>query len=90
MIWFYYILAFLAGCLLGAFFIGGLWWTVQKVPGSSNPYLFTVLSFFARTSIILAGFYLIIQVGWLYLLITFAGFITARTVLTYRLKSKEK
>ena len=42
-------LAFLAGALLGAFFFGGLWWTVQKGVASERPALWFLGSLLLRT-----------------------------------------
>ncbi len=82
--------SFLGGVLLGVFFFGGLWWTVQKVARSDSPYLFTVISFIIRAAVVLAGFYLLLAAGWPNLLAAMAGFIIARTVLAYRLKPAKK
>ena len=88
--WIYLILSFLAGGLLGAFFFGGLWWTVQKITGSGRPYMISVISFIVRTAIVLAGFYFLIKAGWQFMLAALFGFIIARTILAYKLKPKEK
>lgn len=32
-----YVIGFLGGAVLGFFYFGGLWLTVKKIPGSSNP-----------------------------------------------------
>jgi F1F0 ATPase subunit 2 len=47
------------GLLLGAFFFGGLWWTVRKGASSKSPALWFAGSMLLRTSIVLAGFYFI-------------------------------
>ncbi len=57
-------LAFVAGALLGAFFFGGLWWTVQKGVASEQPALWFLGSLLLRTGLILAGFYLVSQGHW--------------------------
>ena len=44
-------LAFLAGALLGVFFFGGLWWTVQKGVASETPALWFLGSLLLRTSL---------------------------------------
>jgi F1F0 ATPase subunit 2 len=43
------ILALVAGFLLGAFFFGGLWWTVQKGLSSRRPELWFLGSLLLRT-----------------------------------------
>ena len=52
----------LAGALLGAFFFGGLWWTVQKGVASERPALWFLGSLLLRTGI---------DSGWI--LFCFAG-----------------
>lgn len=86
MTWFYLLAALLAGILLGAFFFGGLWWTVQRITGSGRPYFFSAASFFARTAVILVGFYFLLQAGWPYLLAALGGFLIARTLIALKLK----
>lgn len=81
---------FIAGGLLGLFFYLGLWWTVNKISGSGNPYLAVTVSFIIRTTAALALFYFILQSGWQCLLVALAGFIIARTVLAYKLKPEKK
>jgi len=88
--WFYLILSILLGCLLALFFFGGLWWTVQRIAGSERPYLIAIISFLIRTAVILLGFYLLLRVGWPYLMAALAGFIIGRMVLTYKLKPERR
>ncbi len=83
-------LSLLTGILLGAFFFGGLWWTVQKMTGSGNPYLITTASFVIRVAVVMAVFYLLVRTDWTYLLAALIGFLTARTYLAYRLKQITK
>ena len=71
-------LAFATGVLLGAFFFGGLWWTVRKGVASSRPELWFFGSMLVRTSITLAGFYLIADEYWERWLLCLCGFILAR------------
>jgi F1F0 ATPase subunit 2 len=78
-------LALLAGVLLGAFFFGGLWWTVQKGVTSGRPALWFLGSLLLRTGTVLAGFYFISQGHWSRLLICLFGFLIARFLLVKRL-----
>ena len=48
-----------AGLVLGAFFFGGLWWTVRKGVSSKQPALWFFGSMLLRMSIALAGFYFV-------------------------------
>ena len=75
-------LAGLAGGLLGAIFFGGLWWTVQKVVSSTRSTLWLLGSLLLRTSIALAGFYLIARGHWERLLVCLLGFMIARLIVT--------
>ncbi len=45
------------GRSLGAFFFGGLWWTVRKGVASESPALWFLASLVLRTAVTLAGFY---------------------------------
>ena len=73
-------LAFFAGALLGAFFFGGLWWTVQKGITSSRPELWFLGSLLLRTVVILAGFYVVAQGHWSRLVASILGFLVARII----------
>ncbi len=73
-------LALLAGALLGAFFFGGLWWTVQKGVTSERPALWFLGSLLLRTGMILAGFYFVSQGHWSRLVACLLGFVIARVI----------
>ena len=78
-------LALLAGALLGAFFFGGLWWTVQKGVVSDRPALWFLGSLLLRTGVVLAGFYFVSQGHWSRLLACLLGFLIARVLVVKRL-----
>ena len=78
-------LALLAGALLGAFFFGGLWWTVQKGVTSERPALWFLGSLLLRTGVILAGFYFVSQGHWSRLVVCLLGFLIARVIVVKRL-----
>jgi len=67
-----------AGCVLGAIFFGGLWWTVHKGMSSAHPALWFFGSFWLRMAITLAGFYGVANGDWKKMLACLAGFIIAR------------
>ena len=73
-------LALSAGALLGAFFFGGLWWTVQKGVTSERPALWFLGSLVLRTGVTLAGFYLVSQGHWSRLVACLLGFVVARVL----------
>ena len=79
-------LAFIAGASLGAFFVGGLWWTVQKGVSSESPAIWFLGSALLRTGVVLAGFYLVAQAHWSRLAACLLGFVIARVVVVRRLK----
>ena len=74
------ILPLMAGGILGAIFFGGLWWTVQKGVSLKRSAPLFVGSLLVRTSIVLAGFYLIGRGGWKRMLLCLVGFVIARHV----------
>lgn len=78
-------LALLAGVVLGAFFFGGLWWTVQKGLTSESPALWFFGSMLLRTGLILAGFYYVSQGHWSMLVACLGGFLIARVFVVRRL-----
>jgi F1F0 ATPase subunit 2 len=78
-------LAFLAGALLGVFFFGGLWWTVQKGITSATPAIWFLGSLLLRTGIVLGGFYLAAQGHWSRLVACLVGFLIARVIVMKRL-----
>jgi F1F0 ATPase subunit 2 len=78
-------LALLAGALLGLFFFGGLWWTVQNGVTSETPALWFLGSLLLRTSLVLAGFYLAAHGHWSRLAACLLGFVIARVIVVRRL-----
>jgi F1F0 ATPase subunit 2 len=71
-------LAVSVGLLLGAFFFGGLWWTVRRLASTQRPSLWFFGSLMLRLSITLAGFYVVGQTDWRRLLAGMLGFMAAR------------
>jgi F1F0 ATPase subunit 2 len=76
------VLAWVAGGVLGAMFIGGLWWTVQKGVSSKHPALWFSTSLLLRMSIALAGFYFVSGGHWERLLACLLGLVIARFIVT--------
>jgi F1F0 ATPase subunit 2 len=74
------VLALLAGVLLGAFFFGGLWWTVRQGMTSEMPALWFLGSLLLRTGVLLAGFYFASQGHWSGLVACLVGFLIARVI----------
>jgi F1F0 ATPase subunit 2 len=67
-----------AGLSLGAFFFGGLWWTVIRGVSSQRPALWFFGSLLLRMSITLAGFYFTGREHWERWLLCVLGFVIAR------------
>jgi F1F0 ATPase subunit 2 len=78
-------LAFVAGSVLGVFFFGGLWWTVQKAVTSEQAAVWFLGSLLLRTCLILTGFYLVAQGHWSRILACLLGFLIARFLVVKRL-----
>ena len=76
------ILALLAGVLIGVFFFGGLWWTIQRSIVSTQPAVLVVGSFLLRILVTVMGFYLALQDGWQSLVACLGGFLVARIAVT--------
>jgi F1F0 ATPase subunit 2 len=72
--------ALAASLLLGAFFFGGLWWTVIRGVSSPRPALWFLGSMLLRMSITLAGFYFVGREDWQRWLLCLLGFVLARLV----------
>ncbi len=75
--------ALVAGVLLGAFFFGGLWWTVRKGLSSKRAALWFLGSLLLRMSVTLTGFYVVSGRHWERLLLCLLGFILARGVVRW-------
>jgi F1F0 ATPase subunit 2 len=73
------------GGLLGAFFFGGLWWTLKRLAQRRHPRRFLGLSFLVRLLIVLYGFWLALAHGLSAFLTTLGAFALIRIVLTHRL-----
>lgn len=77
------LLAWLAGVMLGAFFFGGLWWTVRKSLASAKPALWMFASLLLRIGVTMAGFYFVAGGDWQRLLSSLVGFFLARQLATW-------
>ncbi len=78
-------LALAAGLVLGLFYFGGLWLTVQRLPQTRHPGLLAFLSLTIRLGVTLVAFYLVMAGRWERLLVCLAGFLLARFLLVRRL-----
>jgi F1F0 ATPase subunit 2 len=80
-------LQFWAGVLLGAFFYGGLWWTVRRVAANASA-LWLLGSFLVRAILVLAGLYAVTRGEWPGIAACFGGFLVARPVVTRLIRPK--
>ena len=72
----------IAGVLLGAFFFGGLWWTIRsRSPSQWSGLLFSA-SFLLRMTVAVTGFYVVSHGEWRKLLACLVGFLLARIAVT--------
>lgn len=83
------VLAAAAGMLLGGFFFGGLWWTVRRAMTRGRPALWFLGSLLLRTSITVAGFYLVGSGHWQRLVLCLLGFIGARLAMQRLARPRE-
>jgi F1F0 ATPase subunit 2 len=72
----------LAGVLLGAFFFGGLWWTIRSSSPSQWSGLLFSASLLLRMAVAVTGFYLVTHGEWQKLVACLAGFLLARIAVT--------
>lgn len=70
------------GGLLGAFFFGGLWWTVRKAVSSRQPALWFLGSVLLRVGVVVAGFLVASGSHWELMLACLLGFVLSRPVVT--------
>lgn len=77
------VFALFAGSLLGMFFFGGLWWTVNKGLVSKSPALWFLLSYLLRMTVVISAFLWIARnAEWQHLTIALVGFILTRIILS--------
>ena len=72
----------LAGVLLGAFFFGGLWWTIRTGSPSQWSGLLFSASLLIRMAVAVTGFYLVSHGDWRKLVACLVGFLLARIAVT--------
>jgi len=77
-------IAFVAGLLLGLFYFGTLWLTVQNLSRVKRPGLLTVGGFFVRTGLTLAGFFVVMAGEWERAAACMVGFLVMRRFMTNR------
>jgi F1F0 ATPase subunit 2 len=75
-----------AGLVLGAFYFGGLWWTMRALPRAGHPALLVVFSYFGRMAVAMAALLLLALGGnWERLMACLAGFLLVKLAMIVRL-----
>jgi F1F0 ATPase subunit 2 len=77
-----WVLAMVAGCLLGGFYFYGLWWTLGRWLTASSPNRWLAISYGVRTGVVLFVFGFFIRTDLIAFGFTLAGFFLMRMVLT--------
>jgi F1F0 ATPase subunit 2 len=77
-------IAFLAGLVLGLFYFGTLWLTVQRLVRVRRPGLLTLGGFFVRTGLTLLGFFIVMAGHWERAAACMAGFLIMRKLMANR------
>jgi F1F0 ATPase subunit 2 len=88
-LWLSGLYSLLVGGVLGAFYFTGLWLTVRRL--DSTPYIGILLlcSMLLRISVVMLGFYLLLDKNWHSILLALLGFILVRLFAIRRIRSKE-
>lgn len=78
------------GLLLGFFYFGGLWLTVQRVPGSGKTKRLLFFSFIVRIAAVMTGFWFILHYDPLGFAVTLTAFFLVRIVITRMIHRPQK
>lgn len=78
------------GLLLGFFYFGGLWLTVQRVPLSGKPKRLLFVSFLIRIAAVMTGFWFMLQHDPVGFGVTLAAFFLVRIIMTRLLGRPQK
>ena len=82
--WLLLVPSLLGGLALGAFYFGGLWLTVRRLPESRQPALLALGSLAGRLGVTLLGVYLLTGGQWARIGVCLLGFFVMRTLLVQR------
>lgn len=77
------LLSAFAGLALGAFFFGGLWWTVRNALTSQRPVAWFLGGGLLRMGVVLTGIYFVAGGHWERLLACLCGLFIARVAVTW-------
>ena len=82
------VLPLIAGAGIGIIYFGGLWVTVRQAPRVRCPALLFLASFFVRTGICVAGFFIAMNGRWEWLLACLLGFLLSRSLFIRRVQKR--
>jgi F1F0 ATPase subunit 2 len=82
---YYIVFAFAVGLALGAFFSLNLWSSVRRMTDDETPWYILYGNFMLRISVVLLGFYLVMDGHWERMMAALAGFVLMREILVRRL-----
>ena len=82
---YYIVFAFAVGIALGAFFSLNLWSSVQRMTDEKSPWYILYGGFMLRISIVLLGFYLVMDGHWERMIAALGGFVLMREILVRKL-----
>jgi F1F0 ATPase subunit 2 len=79
--WLLLVPSLIGGLALGAFYFGGLWLTVRRLPDSRRPALLALGSLAGRLGVTLLGMYLVTGGQWARIGVCLLGILVMRTIL---------
>ncbi|MRR35788.1 ATP synthase subunit I [bacterium] len=82
--------ALICGMALGTFFTFNLWSSVKKMVDQKTPWHVLFLNFLLRLSVVLLGFYLIMDGSRARLIAAIIGFVIVKEILTRLVGSKDQ
>ena len=83
-------IAFAAGAAIGAFFSLNLWSSVQKMTQQNTPWYVLYGNFILRISVVLLGFYMVMDGSWERMVSALLGFVLTRELLVRIIGSKPR
>lgn len=84
-----WILAALAGGVLGLVHFGGLWWTVRAAAKAKHPATLLLVSGLVRMALVLGGFFLAGAGNWRRLVACLVGLVLARLFVMRMARTRE-
>jgi F1F0 ATPase subunit 2 len=82
-----FIMMFIAGAILAAVYLAGLWITVRRIHVAQHPATWMIMSLLLRMAFVIAVFYSIIAgLGWQHLLVALTGFVALRALAVNRMR----